>query len=89
MHHHLGDFPRKLEQHMHAVYEYVVCPPVGYPELKEEMWCHRYYLRNLCDERFADWPIVEHIPLLQVNLIADVAQGRFTVLIHAALHALT
>ena len=69
MHHHLGDFPRKLEQHAHAVYEYVVCPPVGYPELKEEMWCHRYYLRNLCDERFADWPIVEHIPLLQVNLI--------------------
>ncbi len=70
MHHHLGDFPRKLEQHAHAVYEYVVCPPVGYPELKEEMWCHRYYLRNLCDERFADWPILEHIPLLQVNLIA-------------------
>ena len=66
MHHHLGDFPRKLEQHAHAVYEYVVCPPVGYPELREEMWCHRYYLRNLCDERFADWPIVEHVPLLQV-----------------------
>jgi hypothetical protein len=31
------------------------------------MWCHRYYLRNLCDDRFADWPIVEHIPLLQVS----------------------
>lgn len=68
MHHHLGDFPRKLAQHAHAVYEYVACPPVGYPEIKEEMWCHRYYLRNLCDDRFADWPIVDHIPLLQACL---------------------
>ncbi len=67
MHQHLGNFPRKLSQHAHAVYEYVACPPVGYPELKEEMWCHRYYLRNLCDDRFSDWPIVDHIPLLQVG----------------------
>ena len=67
MHQHLGNFPRRLTQHAHAVYEYVACPPVGYPELKEEMWCHRYYLRNLCDDRFSDWPIVDHIPLLQVT----------------------
>ena len=41
-------------------------PPVTYPELKDEMWCHRYYLRNLCDElRFPNWPIVEHIEFLQ------------------------
>ncbi|KAK9915634.1 hypothetical protein WJX75_001835 [Coccomyxa subellipsoidea] len=68
MHQHLGNFPRRLTQHAHAVYEYVACPPVGYPELKEEMWCHRYYLRNLCDDRFSDWPIVNHIPLLQALL---------------------
>ncbi len=65
--HHLGDFPARLAQHAHAAYEYVACPPVGYPELAQEMWCHRYYLRNLCDERFADWPIVDHVPLLQAR----------------------
>lgn len=45
-------------------------PPVTYPELRDEMWCHRYYLRNLCDEiRFPNWPIVEHIELLQSLLV--------------------
>ena len=64
---HLGDFPRKLEQRVSAVYEYTPMPPVGYPELAEEIWCHRYYLRNLCDEeRFPDWCIVDHVPFLQV-----------------------
>lgn len=34
------------------------------------MWCHRYYLRNLCDEvRFPNWPIVEHIEFLQSLLV--------------------
>jgi len=60
-------FPRKLGEHCHAVYEYVACPPVAYPELADELWCHRYYLRNLCAERFADWPIVDHVPLLQAR----------------------
>ena len=65
--HHLADFPRKLTQHSHAVYEYVACPPVGYPELTDEIWCHRYYLRNLCDGgRFPEWPITDHVQLLQV-----------------------
>jgi hypothetical protein len=68
MYRHLGDFPRKLGEHCHAVYEYVACPPVAYPELADELWCHRYYLRNLCAERFADWPIVDHVPLLQARL---------------------
>ena len=45
-------------------------PPVTYPELKDEMWCHRYYLRNLCDEiRFPSWPIVEHVEFLQSLLV--------------------
>ncbi|KAF8069423.1 GRV2 [Scenedesmus sp. PABB004] len=63
---HLGDFPHRLSQHCHAVYEYTPPPPLAWPELGDEVWCHRYYLRNLCDEeRFAGWPIVDHIPLLQ------------------------
>ncbi|KAL2500786.1 DnaJ-like protein subfamily C GRV2 [Forsythia ovata] len=67
---HLGDFPQKLSQHCHSLYDYAPMPPVTYPELKDEMWCHRYYLRNLCDEiRFPNWPIVEHVEFLQSLLI--------------------
>lgn len=45
-------------------------PPVTYQELRDEMWCHRYYLRNLCDEiRFPNWPIVEHVEFLQSLLV--------------------
>ncbi|KAJ4842447.1 DnaJ sub C grv2 [Turnera subulata] len=34
------------------------------------MGCHRYYLRNLCDEiRFPNWPIVEHAEFLQLLLV--------------------
>jgi len=63
---HIGDLPRRLSQHWGAVYDYTPCPPVGYPEIQGEMWCHRYYLRHLCDEtRFPDWPLVEHVQLLQ------------------------
>ncbi|KAK2645789.1 hypothetical protein Ddye_020984 [Dipteronia dyeriana] len=67
---HLGDFPQKLSQHCHFLYEYAPMPPVTYPELKDEMWCHRYYLRNLCDEiHFPNWPIVEHVEFLQSLLV--------------------
>lgn len=45
-------------------------PPVTYPALRDEMWCHRYYLRNLCDEiQFPNWPIVEHVEFLQSLLV--------------------
>ncbi|KAJ4837594.1 DnaJ sub C grv2 [Turnera subulata] len=67
---HLGDFPQKLSQHCHSLYDYAPIPPVTYPELKDEMWCHRYYLRNLCDEiHFPNWPIVEHVEFLQSLLV--------------------
>ena len=66
--HHIGPLGQKLVQNSHAVYEHVDCPPVGYPEITDEMFCHRYYLRNLCDtDRFSEWPIVDHVPLLQVG----------------------
>lgn len=67
---HLSDFPQKLSQHCHVLYDYAPMPPVTYPELRDEMWCHRYYLRNLCDEiRFPNWPIVEHVEFLQSLLV--------------------
>lgn len=67
---HLGDFPYRLPENCRAVYDYTPLPPVGYPELKEEIWCHRYYLRNLIDEtRFQGWPVVDHITLVQRLLV--------------------
>jgi hypothetical protein len=41
---HLGDFPHKLAQHCHALYEYTPPPPLAWPELAGDIWCHRYYL---------------------------------------------
>jgi DnaJ family protein C protein 13 len=33
-------------------------PSVAYKRLEKEIFCHNYYLRNLCDEdRFPNWPI--------------------------------
>lgn len=70
MHQHLGELSQRLGQFCHRVWEYVACPPMAYPELAEEMWCHRYYLRNLCNEdRFPSWPIVDHVQFLQVLLL--------------------
>ena len=66
---HVGDLPRKLQQHSKFVYEYTPIPPIGYPELDTEVWCHRYYLRNLCDiEKFPGWPIQDRVELLQQAL---------------------
>lgn len=66
---HLGEFPLKLTQRWSLVYEYTPCPPVGFPEIEGEVWCHRYYLRHLCDQiRFPDWPIIDHVLFLQALL---------------------
>jgi hypothetical protein len=39
---HLGDFPYRLAQNNHLVYEYTPLPPLTYPELATEMYCHRW-----------------------------------------------
>ncbi|GAX72903.1 hypothetical protein CEUSTIGMA_g358.t1 [Chlamydomonas eustigma] len=63
---HLGDFPTRLSQRWSQAWDYAPLPPLSYPELAEEMWCHRYYLQSLCDEiRFPDWQIQDHVQLLQ------------------------
>ena len=77
--HHIGPLGQKLVQNSHAVYEHVDCPPVGYPEITNEMFCHRYYLRNLCNtDRFHDWPILDHVPLLQVGFCGWSFKGSDT-----------
>lgn len=55
---HLGDFPKRLWQNTTTQYEYCPMPSVAYKRLEKEIFCHNYYLRNLCDEdRFPNWPI--------------------------------
>ena len=52
-----------------AVFEFGPIPAVVYPELDGELWCHSFYLRNLCDEmRFPEWPIAEPVALLRSAL---------------------
>jgi len=69
---HLGDLPHRLAEHYssgEALYEYTPPPPLAWPELEREVWCHRYYLRHLADEaRFGGWRVVDHVQLLQALL---------------------
>jgi DnaJ family protein C protein 13 len=39
---HLGDFPHRLAQHCGAVYDFTPCPPLTWPDLGGEVWCHRW-----------------------------------------------
>ncbi len=38
---HLADFPSRLAQRCGLVWEYTPAPPIAYPELTNELWCHR------------------------------------------------
>ena len=68
---HVGELPLRLQTHCTTRYDYCPLPRICYPELREELFCHRYYLRHLCDEtRFGEWPIDEPVPLLQAVLSA-------------------
>ena len=52
---HLGALRRRLAEDPRARYEYVPIAPVRYARLDDELWCYGYYLRNLCDPKFAHW----------------------------------
>lgn len=63
---HLGDFPLRLFQNNTTEYEYCPMPGVAYKRLEKEIFCHNYYLQNLCDEvRFPDWPICEPVEVFR------------------------
>lgn len=65
---HLGDFPARLAQRWSLTWDYAPLPPVAYPELSGEMFCHRYYLRNLCSgSNYSSWRVQDHVQLLQVS----------------------
>ena len=66
VHQHLGDFRLRLFQNTTLEYGYCPIPGVSYSRLKNEVFCHNYYLSNLCDEnRFPDWPIADPVELFR------------------------
>jgi DnaJ family protein C protein 13 len=68
---HLGEGPATLMEDTQWQYDFCPIPPVKYEELEEELWCHNFYLRNLCDEaRFPAWPIAEPVELIRAVLDA-------------------
>jgi len=66
---HIGDFASLLHESWGVTYEYVPCPPIMYPEIQKEIWCHRYYLRHLCNtSKYPNWDITDHVKFLQAIL---------------------
>ncbi|KAL7076697.1 hypothetical protein ACQ4LE_003778 [Meloidogyne hapla] len=68
---HVADFSNRLSSNVKALYRYCPIPPIEYDQLKEELFCHFYYLRHLIDEqRFPKWPIREPVEFLRSCLSA-------------------
>ena len=55
---HLAPFRESLRLDPTLQYEFEPCPPIEYEQLHAELYCHSYFLRNLCDDgRFTNWPV--------------------------------
>lgn len=68
---HVCDFSNRLPSNIKALYQYCPIPAIDYPQLSNELFCHVYYLRNLCNrEKFPDWPVREPVPFLRACLAA-------------------
>ena len=66
---HLGDFQDRLQQNTTAEFEYIPVPGVSYKRLHKEIFCHNYYLHNLCDEaRFPNVQISEPVEVFRACL---------------------
>ncbi|KAF0992758.1 hypothetical protein HZS_1417, partial [Henneguya salminicola] len=63
---HLADFTPRLRSNVKSVYIYCPIPSIEYAELKNEIFCGKYYLKNLCDTvKFPNWPISNPIQTLR------------------------
>lgn len=68
---HLADFTPRLRSNNRALYQFCPIPVVTYPQLENELFCHIYYLRHLCDTtRFPNWKIKDPVGLLKDILLA-------------------
>lgn len=60
----LRKFLDRIKSKSTETYRYIPLPQVEYENLNGELFCHGYYLRNLCNEdKFPEWPISEPIEL--------------------------
>lgn len=68
---HIADFTPRLKGHTMARYPYLAIPVISYPQLENELFCHIFYLRHLCDiQKFPNWPIPNPVQLLKYTLEA-------------------
>eukprot|EP01134_Creolimax_fragrantissima_P008258 CFRG8258T1 len=63
---HLSEYSPRLKSNTQAPYQHCPIASIQYSELQNELFCGRYYLRNLCNmSKYKDWPIDNHIELLR------------------------
>lgn len=67
---HLGDLQNRLAANPCTLYDYCPIPRVIYERLEDELWCHNFYLANLCSPTHAGWKIEEPVQLLRAVLDA-------------------
>lgn len=68
---HIADFTPRLKGHTMARYPYLAIPVISYPQMENELFCHIFYLRHLCDTvKFPNWPIPDPVSLLKHTLNA-------------------
>jgi DnaJ family protein C protein 13 len=66
---HTSDFAWQLREYPMSIYDYEPVPAIAFEELKEEIWLHTVYLKNLADtDRFPNWEIDEPVELLRALL---------------------
>ena len=64
---HLSRFQTNLQEDPTQLYVFEPLPPVEYTALASEVYCHAYFLHNLCDQRrFPDWPVHDPVALVSV-----------------------
>ncbi len=76
---HLGQFPLQLSENSMETYNYSPIPEITYEQLMDELFCHKYYLKNLCDEvRFPEWKIEDPLQVFRESLkmLKDISSRR-------------
>jgi DnaJ family protein C protein 13 len=66
---HTADFRWRVRDNPSIKFEYIQMPNVDYSQLRTELWCHSYYLRNLCNTtKFPEWEVRNPVEVLQALL---------------------
>lgn len=63
---HVAPYSARLTSNVKCIYKFIPITSIEYPQLEDELFCHYYYLRHLCDEqRFPNWEIREPLAFLR------------------------